>query len=749
MLTIEKKSELYKCILKQFPDPGLYKVSRISEWLYTNDLSLEKLGYGGFREFAEDFPEMFAFQSDNNDEFIETKRWLKGEEDRKPLEDSAAHPADNFFGTSNLILNDDIIEMTQQSLYALTKILDNGVTVTMMKQEIYERFNEAKENGKLNFFGERYTFPIDHCPDGFLVNGVITKNLSTHGKSLYFSFEKTQIFRSERHDEPERPRRGTAIPIEDKNRIYMKLTDNFPCDTPIHMASISKCLSRNGVDRSKYGFFKMKELLASLDFLKLEDIIMGGVQQTLVTIKRVPGYTSKTEEESVSSAQVASVQAAPAHSSTAAQNPLSSAGSIPSGVLTDFCSLPVKPMGILEQFLRDNGREANYESIEKELCEDFEAARAEGAVRAVDTRLMFFSRYLKSDGTRVEITIKPNAYEGKKWFLYFVDTIVRERSGVISPGKQLENFAFLGNWSSFLTDLAAKAVDEEWDFKSSPIKSYHILMQYIKYTFSRLMRENKVCISADKRFAAFNTGLADDHYDDIYACFIPNDPGAGTEWRYSGLCTAASGSLGKQLVNYFNPLPEPPLYFKRKEDLFYNCANQLHTDFEHIIVDNIKRLPVEFLRDQFFDDPEARDIAERIISNHDRVVRGELYDCLKRKVLDNNRLFIRIQNRLKDAIELALKRVRWNYKTAIPSYFPKRDTMSLMLPLALVNEAKPDVALVVELTRSGSYQGQTILTLPQAYIDARLICRLTDDWLVPSKIFGDEVTTGDDLTETE
>ena len=73
MLTIEYKTALYNCILKQFPDPGLYKVSRISEWLHTNDYSVEKLGYNDFRGFAEDFPEMFAFQSDNNDDFIETK----------------------------------------------------------------------------------------------------------------------------------------------------------------------------------------------------------------------------------------------------------------------------------------------------------------------------------------------------------------------------------------------------------------------------------------------------------------------------------------------------------------------------------------------------------------------------------------------------------------------------------------------------------------------------------------------------
>ncbi|MDE6732228.1 MAG: DUF3825 domain-containing protein [Oscillospiraceae bacterium] len=737
-MTRDFKIKLYNCILRQFPDPGLYKVSRLTEWLCTNGFSLEALGYSSFRQLAEDFPEMFGFQSDNNNDFIETKKWQDGEENKTTDDANVIHPADNFFGTNNIILNDDIIEMTQQSLYALTKILDNGCTVTVMKQEIYRKFDEAKLNGKLNFFGEKYVFPIDYCPDGFLVNGVITKNLSSHGKSLYFSFEKTQIFITN-PNEPTEPRNyaraHTEIPLEDKNRIYMLLTDSFPCEQPIHMASISKCLKKSGVDHNKYDFYKMKELLAALEFLKLDNVMLGGVQQTMVTIKNIPGAQAKTEDR----ASFPTRRVQPEASSK-----------IPAGELTDFCSLPVKPMGILEQFLKDNGIDASYDSITRDLCGDFEKARAEGTVRAIDTKLVFSSRYQKSDGSRVEITIKPNAYEGKSWFLYYVDTVVRERSVNVSPGKQLESFAFLGNWSAFLSDLAAKAVDEEWDFRSAPVKNYHILMLYIKYTFSRLMRENKICISSDNRFAAFNTGLADSHYDDIYACFLPNDPGGETEWRYAGFCTAASGGLGKQLVDCFNPLPEPPSYFKRNEDLFYNNANQLHTDFEHIIIDNIKRLPIQFLYDQFFDNADARDIAERIKASRDRVIRGDLYERLKRIITENDRLFVRIQNRLKDAIELAQKRVRWNYKTAIPSYFPKRDTMSLMLPLALVDEAKPDVALVVELTRSGSYQGQTILTLPQAYIDARLICRLTGDWLVPSQIFSsDEFAVGEELSETE
>lgn len=757
MLTTDKKTALYNCIMKQFPDPGLYRASRVGEWLVTNGYSLERLGYSSFREFAKDFDEMFSFQDDDNNEFIEIKRWQTGEKNMIGSIDTQ-HPADSFFGTGNIILNDDIIEMTQQSLYALTKILGNGYTVQQMKQEIYRKFDEAKTEGKLIFLGERYTFPIDYCADGLLVNGIITKNLSPRGKSLYFAFDKTQIYRSSSVTEHRRPPVIGSVPEEDREMIFRLLTDFFPVGKEYHMAAVSKYLSDSGVDRTKYGFYKMKDFLMALGFMKMEDVVLHGVPQVMITIMPLDGADSarsvsrsaldgRIEPSAFQKPEQMYLKAEPVYR----KNETAENVSIPDGRLTDFSNLPIKPMGILEKYLHDNGVSVDFSTIVRNITDDFDKARADGTIRVYDTKLIFPTRYLKEDGSKVELTLKLSTYEGKKWFLYYVDTLPHERSiHNTDPGKELESFAFLGSWSSFLAELAAKAVDEEWDFSNSPVKNYEILIQYIKYTFSRLKREKKVCISHDRAFAAFNTGLADNHYDDIYACFSPNDPESGTEWKFTGFCTAASGGLGKQLVNYFNPLPLPPSYFKRNEDLFFDHTKQLHTDFEHIIIDNIRRLPLQFLYDQFFDNPQARDLVENIKSANDRDERIGYYDRLKELLKENSRLFMRIQNRLKDSIELARKRVRWNYKTAVPSYFPKRDSMSLMLPLALQDESKPDVALVVELTRSGSYQGQTILTLPQAYIDARLMCRITGDWLTPSQILGaDDIAVGEELAETE
>lgn len=706
MLTQEKKSEIFHCILNQFPDSGIYKITRLTEWLSTNGYSLERLGYADFRSLVEDFPEALQqHPSDDGNTYVIIKKWLDA-----PRRNTGEHPADSFFGSTRLILNDDIIEMSQQSLYALTKILGNGLSVQEMKQRIYDRFAASKEENTLSFFGERYTFPIDCCADGFLVNGIITKNLSPRGKSLYFSFEKTAIFYGGPSFTQEHIHRADRnVSEEDKRLIYRLLSEAFPFEQPLHMAAVSKLLTDNNIDRNKYGCFKMKELLASIEYLKLEDVVLGGVPQIMVTLSRCAAY----EDSAAESVAVAESTSMP--------------GDIPRERLDEFCNLPTKPISILVSYLQAQGQSLSPAEIRTALTEDFEKARS-GAVRFYNGKMIFPCRYLKSDGEPVEITLKRSTYEGKPWFLNYIDTTVHSAAKTVYPGKQLESFAFLGSWSGFLSELAEKAVHEAWDFADAPVKDYHILIQYIKYTFYRLTKENKVCVSTDGQFAAFNTGLVDKHYDDIYACFVPNDAGVETKWKFLGFCTSASRGLGKQLVNYFNPLPLPPCYFRKNEDLIFDLDKPIHPDFDHIIIDNIRRLPLKFLRDQFSDCAEALEIVQQL-ETADRYSKRALYDMLREIVSENSRLFIRIQNRIKDSIELARKRVRWNYKTAIPSYYPKNDTLSLMLPLCLIDDEIPDVALVVELTQSGNYQGQTILTIPQAYIDARLLCRLDNDWL--------------------
>ena len=106
----------------------------------------------------------------------------------------------------------------------------------------------------------------------------------------------------------------------------------------------------------------------------------------------------------------------------------------------------------------------------------------------------------------------------------------------------------------------------------------------------------------------------------------------------------------------------------------------------------------------------------------------------ERECEQDNRTYRRIINRVKDAVDLSIKRVSWNFKTAIPQYYPRVARLQLLLPLCLVSDERVDLALAVEKTPSGSYLGHTVLPLDWAYTNARLICRPGSDWLTPKEI---------------
>ncbi|MFM9413910.1 DUF3825 domain-containing protein [Peptococcus simiae] len=302
-----------------------------------------------------------------------------------------------------------------------------------------------------------------------------------------------------------------------------------------------------------------------------------------------------------------------------------------------------------------------------------------------------------------------------------------------NPAKALENFAFLVRWEDFLQELADLAIPEEWDFCESRNKNYYILKKYIQYTFYRLRLEEKVAISKDRQFAAFNTGLVTVHYDDIYACFEPNNAGS-SPWLFKEFTTAGHRGLGKDLVHRFNPLPQPVTYFTRKEDLLFDLDKTLVIDFDHIILENLNRFDVQFLRNECGDNAQAAGLLKKIVRTSDYETRNECYKELRTVIESHTVLYNRLKNRLDDAVELAKRQVRWNFKTAVPSYYPSRNTMNLMLPLHLSQPTLVDNVLVVELTPSGNYQGQTILTLEQAYIDARLVTSPEANWLNTSSV---------------
>lgn len=288
-----------------------------------------------------------------------------------------------------------------------------------------------------------------------------------------------------------------------------------------------------------------------------------------------------------------------------------------------------------------------------------------------------------------------------------------------------------------LANLAAMALPEPWDFVESVDEKprYAILRNYLNYTFRRLQADEKVLMDKTAGIAAFNTGLVDSTYEDIYACFSHCD--TGLEWRFEAFCKAGSRGWGKKLVSTFNPLPARASYISRKEDLIFDTDSPLTPDVDHILLDNIDRLPHEFLEEELVGNEEAMKLVEQAFGEGSPEDHEVAFDKLSDLVESDIKIRRRLKNRLDDAIELACKRAEWNFRTAVPAWYPTRDVMCLLLPLDLTEDDRPDIALVVELAASGAYLGQTILTMSMAYTNARLICRPDSDWLNTSlKLFG-------------
>jgi hypothetical protein len=297
------------------------------------------------------------------------------------------------------------------------------------------------------------------------------------------------------------------------------------------------------------------------------------------------------------------------------------------------------------------------------------------------------------------------------------------------PKNALTNWGSMGDFIESIQTLKSVALEERWYYsQQNPQFPYPILSNYLKYTFYRLSQEPGKVLSNEK-YAAFNTGLVDLRYEPIFA-FFERTPNAVRQWRLIAFCIAGEEWPGKELIRQFKTKPPRAHYFDNVNDMLYDTrAGKPECDWNHIIIENVNRLPQGFISNN---QPTAFKLLN--VDDLDFDQRRDYYERLSKAIEADKKTYRNITFRLKDALDLALKRVDWNFKTAIPQYFPTRNAMSLLLPLALLDDEVVDVAMVVEKTPSGNYLGHTILPLEWAYSNARLVCRPDSDWLVADRI---------------
>ncbi|MEO0807042.1 MAG: DUF3825 domain-containing protein [Cyanobacteria bacterium J06643_4] len=281
-----------------------------------------------------------------------------------------------------------------------------------------------------------------------------------------------------------------------------------------------------------------------------------------------------------------------------------------------------------------------------------------------------------------------------------------------------------------VSELAAIALPERWYFGPQPPENfpYPILKSYLRYTFIRLQHEQKLfSASSGQPYKAFNTGLLDRLLRPIYALLTPlptDPPSKRTSWEMS-FCIPGEGIAGKALATYFPTLPPAANYLTDPSRAFYHLdAGYPEVDWPHIIKDNMERLPQAFI-DQFAPaNFTARD-TDTLIGKHFHTYKKSFADALDA----DPQAYRRIVNRLEEALGRTLLKTQANYKIPVPTYYPNINSIDLLLPICLVTENIADCALVVRRTEAGKYIGHTILTMRQAYNNARLICKLDEHWL--------------------
>jgi hypothetical protein len=345
------------------------------------------------------------------------------------------------------------------------------------------------------------------------------------------------------------------------------------------------------------------------------------------------------------------------------------------------------------------------------------------------------------------ITFELRSFDGKPQARSLTRATMQSPAGIVGPsagqvqarptGRQptsgyLLEWAYLGYVPAVLAGLAELALEEQWEFKAEagdPNRPLPILYSYVMHTFGRLCREGKIAINNEGTYAGFNTGLVDRRYEPIYALFARNN-GPRLYWKLDGFCISAEHATGQNLVRNFNPLPRPAHYFDDPSELLYDAREgEPEVNWKHIVIDNMDRFPAEFVEDIRPPDFSLRDT--RGMSDSERET---YFSALRETVRANDRIYRMFISRLRDALKLSIKRVSWNFKTAIPHYYTRVARLNLLLPLCLVTDDRVDLALAVERTPAGSYLGHTILPLDWAYKYARLICRPDSDWLNPRDI---------------
>ncbi len=491
---------------------------------------------------------------------------------------------------------------------------------------------------------------------------------------------------------------------KERKRIESILKAKFTPGKEYSLSEVSAVFQSEKIDYKKYGYSKMKKFLEcfpDLLIMKNDPKDHSKVNVTFLDKKK------KAEEKTRKSEKKKTNPPLP--------EPKKDCFFVPNALLLSIKEFANHP--------------CENDMILKTLLKDYQKAYQQNNFKEKDDAFIFPISFQTKAGEKTIASIKKAAKNSPyRFYLNFVGTD-KEKAGDVFLDK-----IYFSDFEKSMEELAFLARKEKWCYHNS--KDKHIILKiYLQYTFYQIYSQKKIAVDQKTGYCCFNTGLKSPEYEDIYAVLRKNvSKDIEQDYLFEGFSLSGSQGLGKIIVEHFNPLPSKATFITGNDDLIFNTSADIHTDIHHILIDNLDRFPFSFLENMTLPFVEERKILLKIEKERNPFVKDKLFSKLESMIEKNEVLFSLLRVSLTSSIQKAIRMVQYDYRNALPSFFPTRNVMSMMLPLKFTSQDEVEAVLLIEKTPSGNYQGQTILTLKQCYVNARLISPLENTFLDPGKI---------------
>ena len=198
------------------------------------------------------------------------------------------------------------------------------------------------------------------------------------------------------------------------------------------------------------------------------------------------------------------------------------------------------------------------------------------------------------------------------------------------------------------------------------------------------------------KWSAFNTGLVDRLYDPVFALFQENDPKRFETVEVLRVLRYPGGPAGKQLTSGVRSIARAQhLVLREQFDMLLDTSKDIHVDYDHVILDGVSR---DRFPPGFLEDSPPKKFLWRDYTTLERNDREQFLTELAQAIQADVQTMRGIKRRLEDAKLLERSVQGGITRRRFLSTFPRQDVMSLLLPLAIVDDEKVDLALVVTAT---------------------------------------------------